>query len=294
MTPLRQRMLEDLQLKKAPKSTEQCYLRQVKKFADYFGKSPARLGREHVRQYLLHLVRDEQIADGSYYQVLGALKFVYCTTLGRKGVVEGIPRPRVARKLPVVLSMKEVGAFFAALRSLKHRAILMTAYAAGLRVSEVISLRVSDIDSDRMMIRIRQPKRRKDRYVPLAKHLLMILREYWKAARPKDYLFPGTGKTGHITQPSVDAACKGAMRRAGLKKIISTHTLRHSCATHLLENGTDVRTIQILLGHSSLKTTSIYLHVSQSTLRKVKSPLDILYEEKQEGEEKPEGGDAQS
>jgi len=286
MTPLRQRMREDLELKKSPESTVRCYLRQVQQFADYFGKSPAHLGREHVREYLLHLVRDKQVADGTYYQVLAALKFVYCITLGRKGTVEGIPRPRVPRKLPIVLSMEEVEAFFAALQSLKYRAILMTAYAGGLRVSEVVSLRVGDIDSERMMIRIQQAKRRKDRYVPLAKHLLTILREYWKAARPKDYLFPGTGKTGHITQQSVDYACKTAMRRAGLKKNVSTHTLRHSCATHLLENGTDVRTIQVLLGHSSLKTTAIYLHVSQKTLQNVKSPLDILHEEKTKGGKK--------
>ena len=283
MTPLLERMQEDLEMKKSPENTKRAYLRQVKKFADYFGKSPAHLGREHVRQYLLHLIRDKQVPDGSYYQVLGALKFVYCTTLGTKEVVEGIPRPRVARKLPVVLSMEEVEAFFAALRSLKYRAILMTAYAAGLRVSEVISLRVSDIDSKRMMIRIDQAKGRKDRYVPLAKYLLTILREYWKAARPRDYMFPGRGKSGHITQQSVDHACKTAMRRAGLKKIVSTHTLRHSCATHLLENGTDVRRIQILLGHANLKTTAIYMHVSKSTLQNIKSPLDILHERKTKG-----------
>ena len=144
MTPLRQRMLEDLELKKSPQSTVRCYLQQVQQFAEYFDKSPVHLGREHVRQYLLHLVRDKQVADGTYYQVLAALKFVYCTTLGRKWTVEGIPRPRVAWKLPVVLSMEEVEAFFAALPSLKHRAILMTTYAGGLRVSEVVSLGVSD------------------------------------------------------------------------------------------------------------------------------------------------------
>jgi len=280
MSPLRQRMLEDLEMKKAPPSTVRAYLRQVQQFANYFGKSPAHLGREHVRQYLLHLVREKRIADGTYYQVLAALKFVYCTTLGRKEIVEGIPRPRVARTLPIVLSMEEIEQFFDGIRSLKHRAILMTAYAAGLRVSEVISLQVVDIDSKRMMIRVDQGKGRKDRYVMLSTYLLSILREYWRAARPKGYLFPGTGKSGHITQQSVDSACKTAKRRSGLTKKMSLHTLRHSFATHLLENGTDVRTIQILLGHRSLKTTAIYLHVSQSMLQNTKSPLDILHEKK--------------
>ncbi len=283
MSPLRQRMIEDFERKKSPPNTVRAYLRQVQQFAEYFGKSPAHLGREHVRQYLLHLVRDKRIADGTYYQVLAALKFVYCTTLGRKEIVEGIPRPKVARTLPIVLSMEEIEQFFDGIRSLKHRAILMTAYAAGLRVSEVISLQVADIDSKRMMIRVDQGKGRKDRYVMLSTHLLTILREYWRAARPNRYLFPGTGKSGHITQPSVDSACKTARRRSGLTKKISLHTLRHSFATHLLENGTDVRTIQILLGHRSLKTTAIYMHVSQSTLQNTKSPLDILYEKKLKG-----------
>ena len=173
-----------------------------------------------------------------------------------------------------MLSRNEVERFFTALVSLKQRAILMTAYGAGLRVSEVITLKVGDVDSGRMMIHIRQAKGRKDRYVMLSERLLAVLRKYWRAARPKDYLFPGTGRSGHITRVAVSDACKQAMRDAGLRKNISPHTLRHSFATHLLEQGTDIRTIQVLLGHRSVATTAIYTHVSQAGVLKTKSPLD--------------------
>ncbi len=285
-TPLRQRMLEDLKLKKSPKNTVDAYIRQVRQFADHFGKCPSQLGREDVRRYLLYLVDEKNVAEGTFDQVLAALKFVYGTTLGRKWVLDGIPRPKKSQRLPVVLSFDEVAEFFSGIQKLKYRVILMTGFAAGLRVSEVISLRVGDIDSERMVIRVVQAKGKKDRYVMLSKHLLVILREYWKAARPKDYLFPGRGRSGHISRQAVDAACDAALARTKLKKNVSMHTLRHSFATGLLENGTDIRTIQILLGHNSLKTTARYLQVSQEAVRKTKSPFDILMERKAKGKRK--------
>lgn len=280
MTPLHQRMLEDLKLKKAPPNTVDAYIRQVRQFAEFFGKCPSKLGREHVRQYLLYLVEEKDVADGTFGQVMAALNFVYGTTLGRSWVLKGLPRPRKSKTLPVVLSLDEVAEFFSGIISMKHRAIMMIAFAAGLRVSEVVALRIKDIDSQRMLIRIHQSKGKRDRYVMLSKHLLTILREYWKAAQPKDYLFPGRGRSGHLTRQAVDKACDRALARTNLKKNVSMHTLRHSFATELCRDGVDLRTIQVLLGHSSIKTTAKYLHVSNEDVAKTKSPLDTLLERK--------------
>lgn len=276
MTPLRQRMIQDMQLRNLSSNTIDAYIRAIAQFAQFHGRSPDKLGREDVRKYLLHLRDQRHVCNGTCTQQLAALKFLYGTTLKRKTVVEGIPFPKQEKKLPVVLSLDEVDCFFQALRSLKYRAILMTAYAGSLRVSETVSLRVNDIDSRRMMMRINQGKGRKDRYVPLSPRLLQILREYWRVARPKDFLFPSHGRSGHITRNSVWTACKQAMRRAGLQKNISPHTLRHSAATHLLENGTNIRVIQVLLGHRSLRTTATYTQVSRKTLESVVTPLDLL------------------
>jgi site-specific recombinase XerD len=280
MTQLRKRFIEDMELVDLSENTQQAYVRAVAQFALFFGMSPEQLGREEIRTYLLYLMRQKRVSKSTYRQVLSAIRFLYRTTLGKDWVIEGIRYTRSEKKLPVVLSMDEVDRFFDALHSLKHRAILMTAYAAGLRVSEVIALRVTDVDSQRMVIRVDQGKGRKDRYVPLANRLLVVLREYWKAARPENFLFPGRGKSGHITRTSVNLAVKRAMREAKLTKNISPHTLRHSFATHLLENGTDLRTIQVLLGHRSLKTTAIYTHVSRKQIESTRSPLDLLEERK--------------
>ena len=281
MTPLRQRFIEDLELRNLRENTKRAYVRAVTEFAQFFGKSPELLGREHIREYLLYLMREKKASESTYRQVLSAIRFLYRTTLGKDWVVAGIPHTKSDKKLPVVMSMDEVERVFNAITSLKHRAILMTAYAGGLRVSDVVSLMVSDIDSGRMMIRIDGGKGRRDRYVPLAKHLLVILREYWKAARPKTYLFPGRKEGRHIATNTVYLACKRATRDAGLKKKISTHTFRHSFATHLLEHGVDLRTIQILLGHRNLNTTAIYTHVSRKQIESTPSPLDLLQERKQ-------------
>jgi integrase/recombinase XerD len=285
-TPALQRMLEDLTVKKSPDNTIRNYMGQARRFAAYHGQCPSKLGREDVRQYLLYLVEERRLSKNSLLQVRAALKFLYTVTLGRDWVFDRILCPKKPNKLPVVLSLGEVKEFFSCLQSLKYRAILMTAYASGFRVEEVTALRIRDIDSRRMVIRVHQGKRCKDRDVMLSDHVLMVLREYWKAARPKDFLFPGRGKTGHITQQAVDNACKAAVERSSITKVVSAHTLRHSFATHLLEAGTDVRTIQVLLGHRNLSTTARYLRVSLETIRSTKNPLDILMENKSQDEPK--------
>jgi integrase/recombinase XerD len=224
----------------------------------------------------LHLVQEKHVSWSYYNQTVAALKFLYEITLQRQGVMQRVRCPKQPKKLPVVLSPDEVTQVFAAIVSLKHRALLMTAYAAGLRVSEVVSLRVDDIDSQRMVIRIRQAKGRKDRYVMLSPRLLTLLREYWRVVRPAEWLFPGGIPGRPLTASSVQRVCTRAVRGAGLDKHVTVHTLRHCFATHLLEAGTDIRTIQILLGHRNLKTTAIYTHVSPTAVEATQSPLDRL------------------
>jgi integrase/recombinase XerD len=234
-----------------------------------------------VRSYLVHLVEEKRASTQAYIQVLAALRFLFNVTLRRKEVLEGIPRPKSVKKLPVVLSMAEVAQFFGAVRNPKHRALLMTIYAGGLRVSEAVNLRVTDIDSKRLLIRVRQGKGRKDRYVNLSKRLLEVLREYWCACRPATWLFPGSRPGRPMGREAVNDLCKRIRARANMIKRVTPHTLRHSFATHLLEAGTDIRTIQILLGHRSLRTTAQYTHVSQKTLRSAPSLLDLLPEVKE-------------
>jgi integrase/recombinase XerD len=275
MTPLRRRMIEDLRLRNRAERTIDTYVDRVAAFARHFGTSPEHLGPDHIRAYLLHLV--EQKASWAHFnQTRSALRFLYRTTLKRGWVDDGVICVKTPRKLPVVLGLDEVAQFFAAIGNLKHRAILMTAYAAGLRLSEVVSLRVEDIDSRRMALRVRQGKGRKDREVMLSPRLLTVLRLYWQVVRPGGYLFPGRDPDRPLSHSAVQRACKAALRRSGLTKRISPHSLRHSFATHLLEAGADVRTIQILLGHSHLSTTARYTHVSTARLHGTASPLDRL------------------
>ena len=276
MTPLRQRMIEDMKLRNLSPRTIEVYVMRVAGFARYFGRSPAALGREEIRSYLLHLIQEKKVSWSVYNQTVAALKFVYEVTLNREGVMVRVRCPKQPKKLPTVLSLDETARFFAAILSVKHRAILMTAYAAGLRLSEVVGLRIEDIDSQRMVIRVRQGKGRKDRNVMLSPRLLALLREYWKAAKPADWLFPGDIPGNHITDGSVHRICVQAARAAGLGKHVTVHTLRHSFATHLLEAGTNIRTIQMLLGHRNLKTTAIYTHVSPTAVEATQSPLEQL------------------
>jgi site-specific recombinase XerD len=286
MTALRRRMIEDMTLRNFASRTIEVYVERVVTFARYFHTSPSRLGPEHIRGYLLHLIQERHVSWSYYNQARCALQFLYRVTLGQQWVVDDVVCPKQPRKLPVVLSLREVAQFLGAITQLKHRALLMTAYAAGLRVSEVIRLRVADIDSQRMVLRIRQAKGQKDRFVVLSPRLLKLLRQYWKTIRPSDYLFPGARPDQPLTSGSVHRVCRAARQRCGLNKHVTVHTLRHSFATHLLEDGTDLRTIQILLGHRSLSTTARYLHVATAALRSTRSPLDRL--------DLPSGEDPQS
>jgi integrase/recombinase XerD len=276
MTPLRRRMIDDMNLKNLSPSTIQAYVSRVGSFARHFGRSPEHLTRDDVRAYLLHLVQEKKVSWSVYNQTLAALRYLYEVTLGRNDVLERIPCPKQPKRLPVVLSLDEVARIFSALVAIKHRAILMTAYAAGLRLSEVTGLRVDDIDSKRMVIRVRQAKGRRDRYVMLSPRLLALLREYWKVARPKEWLFPGDIPGRPITGKAVHKICVNAARSADIGKHVTVHTLRHSFATHLLEAGTDIRTIQVLLGHRKLETTVIYTHVSPAAVESTRSPLDRI------------------
>jgi integrase/recombinase XerD len=276
MTALRRRMIEDMTLRNLAPRTIQVYVERVAAFARHFHASPECLGPDHIRAYMLHLVQERHVSWSYYNQTRCALQFLYRVTLHRDDLGEDVPCPKQPRKLPVVLSLEEVTQFLGAITYRKHRVLLMTAYASGLRVSEVTQLRVADIDSQRMVIRIRQAKGQKDRFVGLSPRLWEILRQYWKAAQPGAYLFPGAQPDQPLSSSAVHRICQAARRRSGLDKRVTVHTLRHSFATHLLEDGANVRTIQILLGHRSLSTTARYLHVAITALQAIRSPLDRL------------------
>lgn len=276
MTPLRQHFIDDLTLRNRSPETVRAYVHVVAQYAKYFGRSPDQLGGDALAKYLLYLKNERRVAQGTYNSHMAALRFLYRETLGRPEVVASLCFTKSERKLPVILSQEEIERFFAALHSLKHRAILMTAYGAGLRVSEAVALRVRDVDSQRMVLTVRQGKGRKDRSVMLPVRLLLVLREYWRAARPADYFFPSRSRRGHISRIAVYQACRKAADEAGITKRVSPHTLRHCFATHLLESGTDLRTIQMLLGHRNVATTALYTHVSRATLLATTSPLDAL------------------
>jgi integrase/recombinase XerD len=276
MTRLRQRMLEDMAIRNLAENTQSAYLQQVVAYARHFHRPPEELGPEAVRAYQVHLTQTRMLSPSSVSVATGALRFLYNVTLKRGWGVEEIPMPKRPFRLPVILSPEEVMHFLDSVDSTKHRAILMTAYAAGLRVSEATHLKVTDIDSQRIMLRVDQGKGRKDRYVMLSPRLLEVLRTYWKAIRPTLWLFPGDLPGQPITRGAVELACQKAHRASGIQKPITPHSLRHAFATHLLESGTDVRTIQLLLGHRSLATTSRYLKVATSTVCATTSPFDFL------------------
>ena len=276
MTPLRQRMLDDMAVRNLAQNTQSAYLQQIVSYARHFRRPPEELGPEEIRAYQIHLTQTRMLAPSSVSIATGALRFLYKVTLKRDWSVDEIPMPKRPFKLPVILSPEEVDQFLNSIGSIKHRAILMTAYAAGLRVSEATHLKVTDIDSQRMMLRVDQGKGRKDRYVMLSPRLLEVLRAYWKSVRPTLWLFPGDLPDQPISRDAVGQACQKAHRASGIKKPVTPHSLRHAFATHLLERGTDVRTIQLLLGHRSLATTSRYLKVATSTVCATTSPFDLL------------------
>jgi integrase/recombinase XerD len=275
MTPLRQRMIDDLRIRNYSRDTINNYIRLVARFAEHFGRSPERLGPEHIRDYQLHLLANDT-SWGIFNQTVSALRFLYRVTLKRNWPLDRLPYGKRPRRLPCVLSQHEVLQFLGAITYPKHRMALTTAYAAGLRVSEVAALRVEDIDSARMLIHVRQGKGQKDRIVPLSEVLLRSLQVYWRIYRPKVWLFPGQKSEKPICKRALQAACERACRVAGLKKHVSAHTMRHSFATHLLEGGTDIRTVQALLGHASLSTTAIYAHVQRRLVTATRSPLDLI------------------
>lgn len=277
MTPLRQRMSEDMQLRNLALNTQKSYLEQVSLFARHFHKSPEQLGPEEIRAYQLYLTNQRKLAPGSILIAVAALRFLYKVSLKRDWNLEDtIPAPKKPQKLPVVLSPEEVLQFLSCVGDPKHRAILTTCYAAGLRISEALHLKPSDIDSQRMVIRVQQGKGQKDRYVMLSPRLLETLRSYFRTARPKDWLFDGDVPGHPLRTSSVEMACHKARWLSGIRKPITPHSLRHGFAVHLLEAGTDVRTIQLLLGHRSLATTARYLRIATSKVCSTSSPLDLL------------------
>lgn len=276
MTPLRRRMLEDMKIRNLTQNTQLSYLQQVTSFAKYYKRSPERLGPEQIRAYQVYVTEERKLAPGSLSIIASALRFLYKVTLKREWVEETIPLPKTPFKLPVILSREEVAHFLESIASFKHRTILMACYAAGLRISEATRLKITDIDSQRMMIRVEQGKNQKDRYVMLSPQLLEILRAYWTAARPMGWLFPGDMPGQPITRGAVADACQKARRVSGIDKPITPHSLRHGFATHLLEAGTDVRKIQLLMGHRSLATTARYLKVATTNVCATTSPFDLL------------------
>lgn len=279
MTPLRTRMLEDMRLRNFSPETQRSYLHYIEDFATYFNTSPAELGPEAVREFQLHLTQERMLSPNSVNCFTSAAKFLYQTTLELPWSNAHFVRSRVPDTLPVVLSTTEVALFFQAIGVLKHRAVLMTCYGAGLRIAEAVSLKPAHIDSTRMLIRVEDGKGAKDRYVPLSPRLLVLLREYWRRQRPLGpWLFPAIKPHRHISASTIQQVCRESTALACLDKKVTAHTLRHSFATHLLENGEDIRVIQMLLGHKRIDTTARYTQVSPALAASVPSPLDTLPE----------------
>jgi integrase/recombinase XerD len=275
MTPLRQRFIHDLQIRNYAPRTISTYVAAIAAFARHAGRSPEQLDAEHVRQYQLHLL-GQRASWSRFNQAVSALRLLYAVTLRRADMVPLIPYGKKPKVLPAVLSPDEIRRLFAAVTDPFYLLILQTSYAAGLRVSEVVRLKLHDIDAQRMTLHIRCAKGHKDRLVPLSEVLLGRLRQYWQQYRPRDWLFPGQDGLAPISIGQVQRVCHRAVRACGLRKKASMHTLRHSYATHLLEAGVNLVTLQKLLGHSQISTTVRYTHIEQSHLLKTVSPLDTL------------------
>jgi site-specific recombinase XerD len=275
ISPLRRRMIEDMTIRKLSAKTQQGYIRTIKNLAAFIGRSPDKASFEDVRRFQLHVARSG-VGIGARNATVAALRFFFRVTLGRRDITEHTAFIHEPRKLPVVLSPDEMARLLDAAPGLKYRAALSVAYGAGLRASEVVALKISDIDSKRMLIRVEQGKGRKDRYVMLSPHLLDLLRAWCKAARPQGWLFPGQNRVNPLTTRQFNRACHAAAQMAGIDKRVSPHTLRHSFATHLLEQNIDIRVIQVLLGHAKLDSTALYTRVAAKTIREIMSPLDAL------------------
>ena len=274
MTPLRQRMLEDMQIRNLAPATQRAYVEYVAQFARHFGRSPTDLGPEEIRAFQVHLITERHLAPSTLIVAVAALRFLYTVTLKQPWPMDVVvPAPKIIRPLPVVLSPGEVVHFLECVPGLQYRAILTTCYAAGLRIAEAVRLTIPAIDPQRM---VAQGKGRKDRYVMLSPRLLDLLRAWWRVSRSRHWLFPGDRPDRPLTTKAVNRACVRARRRSGLAKPITPHSLRHAFAVHLLEAGTDVRTIQLLLGHRNLETTARYLRIATTTVCATTSPLDLL------------------
>ena len=279
MTPLRQRMIEDMQLRNFSTETIRSYIHYIGEYALYYNTPPEQLGPEAVREFQLYLIQERKMSESSVNCFTSAAKFLYQITLELPWSNSHFVRQRVPLTLPVVLSPMEVALFFQAAGVLKHRAVLMACYGAGLRISEAVSLKPSDIDSQRMVIRVEQGKGAKDRYVTLSPRLLEVLREYFRRQRPQGpWLFPAIKPHRHISASTIQQVCRESAQLAGIDKRVTAHTLRHSFATHLLENGEDIRVIQVLLGHSRIDTTARYTTVTKTKIAATASPLDNLPE----------------
>jgi integrase/recombinase XerD len=276
MTPLRQRMTEDMQVRNFSPLTIKLYIEAVAKFAKFFHKSPALLGPDEVRTYQVYLIHEKKASWSAFNIAVSALRFLYVVSLEKGWAFKKIPYAKKPKTQPLILSLEEVCAFIKSMINLKHRVMVMLAYSTGLRVSEVVNLRVSDIDSKRMMIRVEQGKGQKDRYLPLSATLLQWLRFYWKTTRPTNFLFPGRTLFIPMSRANVNKAITSALRTSGISKKVNPRMLRHSFATHLLESGTNIRIIQALLGHRSLNTTARYTTVSSATIHATQSPLELL------------------
>jgi len=279
MSELRRKMQADLRIRNYAERTQKTYISRVAEMARHYNRSPADLSAEEVREYLRYLKDDREVSRSAFVQMIAALRFLYRFTLGQPEMVPKMPYPRGKRRHPVVLSRQEVVRWLKAIPNLKHRTVGLVLYGAGLRISEALALELSDIDSERMVITVRHGKGDADRQVTLSEVLLKALRAYWWVYAPPTFLFPGKDPEKPLTVSTIQRALKAARHRAGIGKKASAHTLRHSYATHLLESGTDLRVIQTLLGHSSLRTTEIYTHVTTERLRATRSPLDAVSEE---------------
>jgi len=278
MLQFRDRMIADLQLRRYELATQAEYVRCATRFAEHYMRPPEELGETEVRCFLLHQIKIRKASPALHKMYVASLRFLYVYTFGRPEAIHWAPWPKVGRRLPVVLSGTETHSLLQAIDSLKYRAIIMCAYGAGLRISEACSLTAANIDSKRMLIHVREGKRRRDRYVMLSQRLLDGLRSYWIATKPPrdGFLFPGAVPGNHLSPGSVRRVLKSAAAAVGLTKRVTPHVLRHSFATHLLEVGTDIRVIQALLGHGSIRTTAGYTHVSAEHVGRTKSPLDML------------------
>jgi site-specific recombinase XerD len=278
MGAIKEKMKRDMEIRGLSKRSQESYLGCIKQFVKYFMKSPDQLSLEDIHTYQLHLIRDRKVAENTFNQYVSALKFLYGRTLRLDWKIEMIPYHKRSKRLPVVLNREEVVRMYKAVPYLKHKAMILTSYSTGIRASELARIKVSDIDSKRMLIRIDQGKNRKDRYVRLPVKLLEILREYWQSetVKSKTWLFPGRPRTEPITRNSVRNMVHKAKEAASIQKQVTTHTMRHSFATHQLEDGVDIRKIQLMLGHRSLRTTAKYLHVASNYLEETSNPLDTL------------------